>query len=185
MSAANTTTTAAAARAHRLWNHGRRTIAGVAMRARTRASSAGVAGQSISSRRRVRRCSSWVASGTGALLDPPAQAGERPRQARLDSAFGDAQRSGGFFAAQLEQVAAGDHEAVLLAQLVDETQQPLDVLSRHCRRLGGWGRIPRAEALGHTQLELVAAARGTNAVAGLVGDDSQQPGPRLRSRAEG
>src|SRR5260370_11514848 len=73
--AANTTNTAAAASAHRLWNHGRRTIggaAGAAMRASTRAASAGVTGQSISSRKRVRRCSSWVALGTGALLYPHA-----------------------------------------------------------------------------------------------------------------
>src|SRR5260370_741707 len=92
---------------------------------------------------------------------------------------------GSLLAAELEQVAAGDHQAVLVAELVDEAEQSLAVLRRHGRRLGGWGRIPRAEPIRHPQLELMAAACGTNAIAGLVGDDAQQPGPWLSSRAEG
>ena len=51
-------------------------------------------------------------------------------------------------------------------------------------RLGGWGRIPRAEVVRQPQLQLVAPAGRTGAIARLVGHDAQQPRPRLGAGPE-
>src|SRR6266851_3361706 len=77
VSAAIASSAIAAASAQQLWNH-------------ARGAGAGVAGQSIASRRRSRLRSSSAISGTRTLLDPLPQARERSRQTRLDRALGDA-----------------------------------------------------------------------------------------------
>src|ERR1700736_3339275 len=177
--------TTAAATAQGLWNQGRRkTMTGAAIRSLTRAAMSGVAGHSISALRRPSLCSSSAISGTGALLESLAQAGQSARQTRLHGALGNVQRGRRLLAAELQQVPARTHAPVFFTELVEQADQEAVILRGDGRRLGGWGRIPRAEALRHSQLELVAAARGTSAVARLVGNDPQQPRPRLRTAAE-
>src|SRR5579859_1018134 len=154
---------------------------GAATRCLTRAASCGVAGHSRLAPSSRSCCST---SGIRALLDEGAQPGQGPRQARLDGAFGDAERKSRLLAAQLEEVAAGDDELVLFAQPPDQVQQALRLLRGNRCRLGGWGRIPRAEALGEPELQLLAASRRADAVAGLVRDDPQQPGSRVGALAE-
>src|SRR5882672_2370462 len=117
--------TATAARAHRLWYQGTRSTTICApIRDRTRAAMSGVDGQA-SSRPRATSCSS--SSGTG-HLHLGSKACQRPREARLDGALRDAERRSSLLAAQLEEVPARDHLAVLLAQRVDQRQQPAPVL---------------------------------------------------------
>src|SRR5712692_4651677 len=189
--------------AQRLWYHARRIV----ILTLTEWLRSGVIGQSSSGANCVSRASSSVGSGTRALLlrgdvpprgagpggassrrtplDASAQPGQRPREARLDRPLRDAERRRSLVTGELEEVAAVDYLAVLLAQLIDGTQQPPPVLGRDGCRLGGWGRIPRAEALRHTQLKLVAPACGAHSVARFVGHDPQQPGSRLGACAEG
>src|SRR3982075_3415955 len=97
---------APAAMAHRDWYQAR---LGSATRYRTRAPRFGVAGQSRLAPSSRSCCST---SGTGALLDPRSQSRQRPRKPRLDGAFGDAEDGSRLFAAQLEEIAAGDDELV-------------------------------------------------------------------------
>src|SRR6267143_300532 len=141
----------------------------------------GVSGQLIAPDSSV----SWASrSGTGRLLDPGLEPGQRPRESRLHRAFRDAQGGGRFLAAQLQEVAACDDEAVLVAQRIDHREEPAPLIRRDGDRLGGWGRIPRAEALGQPKLELVAPARRAHPVASLVGHDPQQPRPEVSIEAE-
>ena len=93
--------------------------------------------------------------------------------------FRNAERGCGFLAAQLEEIPARDHEAVVVGELVDEGKKPPPLIRREGRRLGGWGRIPRAEVVRQPQLQLLAPAGRTGAIARLVGHDAQQPRPRL------
>src|SRR5207244_10118860 len=87
-------------------------------------------------------------------------------------------------AAQLQEVAAGDDKAVLVAQGIDHREEPAPLVRRDGDRLGGWGRIPRAEALGQPKLELVAPARRAHPVASLVGHDPEQPWPEVGTQSE-
>src|SRR5262245_37090162 len=73
----------------------------------------GVRGQSIVDASSVNCCSR---SGMGRLLDASPQASQRAREPRLDSAFGNAKGCGGFLAVEFEEVAACDHQAVVLAE---------------------------------------------------------------------
>src|SRR2546428_5412556 len=106
------------------------------------------------------------------------------RQARFHGAFGNPKRGRGLLAVELEEVATGNHVAVLLAQGVHEAEQTAAFLGCNRRRLGGWGRIPRAEALRQSQLELLAAARPAGPGARLLLDHPQQPLAAVRPRAE-
>src|SRR6267378_8618507 len=141
-----------------------------------KARSRGVGGHSSCSASAVRSSSS---SGIRRLLDPGPQPGERPRQSRLDRAFRNAERGGRLLTVQLEEVAARDHEAVLLAERVHHREQTAALVARNGYRLGGWGRIPRAEALREAKLELMPPSRRPNAIASLVGHDPQQPWPEV------
>ena len=91
------------------------------------------------------------------------------------------ERGRGLLLGELEQVAAGDRVAVVVGQPLDRREQPLLVLARDERRLGGRDRVPRAGLVDRAQDEPLAAARRAAAVASLVGDDPQQP--RLERRA--
>src|ERR1700682_87223 len=141
----------------------------------------GVAGQSISAASALSCCSS---SGMRHLPERRSEARESSGETGLDGALGDAQRRCRLLAAELEKVAGGDPQPVLVAQAVDKVEQPARVLRRDRLRLRGWGRIPRAEAPHQPQLQWVPAAGGADAVAGLVGDDFEQPRLRLRPAAE-
>src|SRR5579872_738769 len=170
------TMTATAASAQRLPYQGRLS----SIRRRTPAAMSGVGGHCSPRSRLLRRASSSVGSGMGtALLDPLPQACQRAREARLDSPLRDPERCRRLLAAQVEEVPAGDHQAVVVVELVDETDQPPPLVRLHGRRLGGWGRIPLAEAFGQPKLQMVPATGRANAVARLVGDDPEQPRPRL------
>jgi hypothetical protein len=72
---------------------------------------------------------------------------------------------------QVEEVAAGDHEPVLLAKLVHGGEQLFTLLGPEERRLGGGGRLPRGSVPGRAQRETRATAGRAPAVAGLVGHD--------------
>src|SRR6266849_682959 len=131
-----------------------------------KARSLGVGGHSSC----IASAESWSSSsGIGRLLDTSSQPGKRPREPRLDRALRDAERGGRLLAVQLEEVAARDHEAVLLAERVHHREQPTALVARNGDRLGGWGRIPRAEALREAKLELMPPSGRPNAVASLVG----------------
>src|ERR1700694_43290 len=105
-------TTAAAASAHWLRNHGERTTAGAVTRARTERARLGVAGHSSSLPRAISCCSS---SGTCRLLVPGPKARQGSRQAGFDGAFWDAECGRRLVAAQLEEIAARDHQPGLAA----------------------------------------------------------------------
>src|SRR3989442_15669791 len=107
----------------------------------------GVGGHSIATDNAV-SCSSR--SGTGRLLDPDPEPGQRPRESRLHSAFRDAQGGRRLLAAQLQKVATRDDQAVLFAQRVDHREQAAALVRPDGDRLRGWGRIPPAEALGQS-----------------------------------
>src|SRR6266849_7484846 len=140
------TRTATAAIAQRAWRRGRSGNT-AAVRPCMTAFSCGVAGQSIRPARSESIASSSAGSGIHRLLDSVAQPLERARQARLHGSLWDAERGRGLLAAQLEEVPARDHKPVVVAEVVDKGQEPLPLVRRQERRLGGWGRIPRAEVL--------------------------------------
>src|SRR5205807_8120993 len=94
------------------------------------------------------------------------------------------ERGGRFLAAEVEEVAARDDELVLLAQRIDQVEQAATVLGRDGRRLGGWGRIPRAKAFDQPQLELLAASRRSDPVARLIGHDAKKPWTQLGAGAK-
>src|SRR5919108_5271580 len=141
----------------------------------------GVSGQAIACPRAI-SCSSK--SGMSRLLDLRPQPRQRARQARLDRAFGDAERRGGLLDVQIQEVAARDHEPVVLAERTDGLEQPPALVARAGHPLGGWGRLPQAEALGEAELQAVPPSGRPQAVASLVGHDPQQPGPELTAGAE-
>src|SRR5438445_3344925 len=165
------TRTATAARAQRF-----NCSASVRLRRTPRHNWEGVFGQSLATVRAVSRSSR---SGMLRLLDPGLQPRKGPRQSRLHSALRDAQGGGCFLTAQLEEVPARDDKAVLVAQRVDHGEQGPPLVGREGDRLGGWYRIPRAEALSQPKLELVAPSRRAHPIASLVGDDPQKPWPEV------
>ena len=79
---------------------------------------------------------------------------------------------------------ARDHEPVALGQAVEGREQRLAPLASQERRLGGRDRVLLAALLGHAQREPLPPAGGDHPVAGLVGDDLEQPGPKRRARPE-
>src|SRR6266851_694374 len=177
------TRTATAAIAQRALKRGR--TGATAARRRVTTFSCGVTGQSIRPARPESIASSSAGSGIHRLLDSLAQPLERARQPRLHGSLRDAERGRGLLAAELEEVPARDNKPVVVVEVVDESQEPLPLVRRQDRRLGGWGRIPRAEVLRQAKVQVLATSRRARAVARLVGDDAQQPRPGLRARAEG
>ena len=85
---------------------------------------------------------------------------------------------------ELQEVAAGDREAALLGEPVHGVEQAGPGLAAEQSRLGGRDRVPRAVCSGHAQREGIAPAGRTSAVARLVRDDAQQPGPKRSAAAE-
>src|SRR5438105_2861739 len=120
--------------------------------------------------------SSSSSSGTGCLLDPRPKLGQRPREPRFDCAYRDAESGRGLLAAELEEVAAGDDQAILVAECVDHGQEAAPLVRRHGHRFGGCGRHPGTGALDQAELELLAASRRADPVPRLIGDDLEQPG---------
>src|SRR5204863_3595979 len=76
---------------------------------------------------------------------------------------------------QTEEVSARDDEPVLLGEPVDGVQQQIATLEPEDSRLGGRGRVPRADLPRGTQRERIATPRGTPTVARLVRDDGEEP----------
>src|SRR5690348_16803042 len=148
----------------------------------------GVAGQSITAARSVRSCSR---SGTRGLLHQRPQTREGARQPRLHGALRDSQCGGGLLAVELEEIAGCDDDPVVVAKRVDHREKSSALVTGDDHRLGGWGRIPRAEVLGQPELEPVNPSRRTRSVASLVGDDAQKPrlqrssAPKAIQRAKG
>src|SRR5690348_3770188 len=132
----------------------------------------GVAGQSITAARSVRSCSR---SGTRGLLHQRPQTREGARQPRLHGALRDSQCGGGLLAVELEEIAGCDDDPVVVAKRVDHLEKSSPLITGDDHRLGGWGRIPRAEVLGQPELEPVNPSRRTRPVASFVGDDAQEP----------
>src|SRR5207248_10017651 len=97
---------------------------------------------------------------------------------RLDGALRDAKSGCGLLAAQLEEVAAGDDQAILVAECVDHGQEAAPFVRSHSHSLGGCGRRPGTAALDQTELELLAASRRADPVTRLIGDDLEQPRPQ-------
>src|SRR5438105_1855870 len=112
----------------------------------------GVGGQATAAPSAYSSCSS---SGTGCLLDSRPQLGQGPREPRFDCAHRDAESGRGLFAAELEKVAAGDDQAIVVAECVDHGQEAAPLVRRHCHRLGGCGRHPGTGALDQAELELL------------------------------
>ena len=109
---------------------------------------------------------------------------ERAREARLDRARPHAERRGGLGLGELEQVAAADHRAVVLAQPAERGEQRGAALAREERRLRGGGRLPGGALLARgAERERRPPAGRPAAVARLVGDDRQQPRPQRLARA--
>src|SRR5467141_132286 len=152
------TRTATAAIAQRAWRRGRSGNTAAARPGMT-AFSCGVAGQSIRPARSESIVSSWAGSGIRRLLDSLAQPLERTRQARFDGSLRDAERGGSLLAAELEEVPARDHQPVVVAEVVDEGQEPVPLIRRQDSRLGGWGCIPRAEVLRQAKVQMLATSR--------------------------
>ena len=110
----------------------------------------------------------------------PAQPLERARGARLHGARLDAERGGGLGLGELEQVAAAEHEPVVVAQPRQRAEQRRARLAPRARS----PRPSRRRAAAATPQRQRAAPPGRAApVARLVGDDRQQPRPqRLAAR---
>src|SRR2546425_11400372 len=123
------TRTATAAIVQRAWRRGRSGNTTAARPGMT-AFSCGVSGQSIRRARSESIASSSAGSGIRRLLNSLAQPLERSRQARFHGSFGDAERGGGLLAAELKEVPARDHKTVVVAEVVDEGQEPLPLIRR-------------------------------------------------------
>ena len=99
--------------------------------------------------------------------------------------------SAGLFLAEVEQVAAREHEPVVLAQLLERGDQRCPLLGGDCPPLGRRSRVSRGKLVCGAQGEPLAPARGAAAVARLVRDDREQPrakrraAPEARQRAPG
>src|SRR5579864_5879472 len=88
----------------------------------TAGANSGVEGQARAGPSSASLCSR---SGTGGLLwESLTKPGQRPRQSRFDCAFRDTERGRGLLAAEIEQVAARDHEAVVHVQPVELAHEP-------------------------------------------------------------
>ena len=153
---------------------GRRQSGGSLEGARIGAARSGVAGKRGRGRADEGRVS------TSAI--PLPQTLERTGGARLDGAGANVECSGRLGLGQLEEEAAGDHEALRLAQVVDRAgaARPA-VVSRASAPSGAGPRPPRPFGCG-AQREGGAAPCRAAAIAGLVGHDPKEPGPKGLAR---
>src|SRR6266511_1684022 len=165
--------------------------------ATTASASGGVGGCSRCAPRsvRARSSSSSVISRTSSLgrqglgtvvlvVQGRPEPGERSGGARLDGPAPAAEHLGRLRLGQVEEEPGGDHQAVPLRHAGHGRQQGAAALAGQRRRLGRRGRVSRGAGLGDPHRQVVLAAAGAPAVARLVGDDRQQPGPERRVRAE-
>ncbi len=81
---------------------------------------------------------------------------------------------------EVEQVAAGDHRAVALVERSERGEQLPALAAGEQRGLGRRSRVPRGPLLRGAEREARAPPGGAAAVAGLVGDDREQPRPERR-----
>src|SRR5262245_30929529 len=129
------------------------------------------------------RPSSLNATSSSGIRLP--QVVERTRRARLDGADANVEHRGGLLLRELEEVAAGDHEPLLLPQRVDGGEQLLTLLAGEQVTLGGRSRAPRGSFRGGgTHDQRRAPALGAAPVPRLVGDDLKQPRPKGRTGAK-
>src|SRR2546423_5475245 len=94
----------------------------------------------------LRRAVEWAVRrgaprGRGARARGPSskdllQPGERAVRPRLDGSAGDSKRCSGLFLRQLEEVAAGDYVAVVVAQPLHGGEETLPAFTRERGRLG-------------------------------------------------
>src|SRR6266536_984008 len=143
-----------------------------------RSSSGSVMSLTTSSMRRLRL------DRTRLVGEDHPQPAEGPGDARLHGAAPAPEDARCLRLGQLQEEPGGDRLPVPLRQAADSGQQRAPALVGQCRRLGRRGRVSRRADLGDAQRQVVLAATGAAAVAGLVGDDGEQPGPERRSRAE-
>src|SRR5687768_327226 len=153
--------------------------AGAARRSSAR-SNCGVSGQAISSRSAVRRSSSSDTAGLQLRAQPP----EGTRGARLDRAAPEREHLRGLLLAEVEQVAAREHRAVVLAQALERGEKLGARLGGDCPPLGRRSRVPRGKLMGGAERQALASSLGAAAVARLVRDDREQPGAEGRAAAE-
>src|ERR671930_1464552 len=193
-----------------LWSltrSGSRRVCGTARAAPTATTSAGSAGTSTRRRatkgtgrgalpRRVRTAGTSSGSGGKASSRPTSrrsrsssgirlpQPVERARRPRLDRPATDAEHRGRLVLGELEEVPASDHEPLRVRQRVDGGEERLALLAREECRLGGGGRLPRGALRSRPQGQRVATRARAAAVASLVRDDLQEPGPERLAGTE-
>ena len=85
---------------------------------------------------------------------------------------------------QVEEVAGGDHLAIVVGEAVDAASEPGPALVVEDRRLGRWGRIARPAILGGPEGEAGPPPGRAAPVPRLVGDDPEQPRPEGRAGPE-
>src|SRR5215207_26675 len=160
----------------------RRGLAGEGTRSLTDWVRSGIGGQSSSRP----SCVSWRSSSF--TPRPPPELHPQPvepaRDARLHRPARAVERRRRLLLRQVEQVAADDRLSGGVRQPLDRRQQPLAPLGVEERRLGRRDRVVRAALLGHAQHEPRSAAGGPEAVARLIRDDREQPGPERSALAE-
>ena len=118
-------------------------------------------------------------AGRERVLQPAEGAG----QAGLHRAGRPTGDGDGLGLGQLEEVAAGDHEAVLRGQVLQRGEHEPAALVVD-RRILGCGRGRGRVTGGHPQGEVAAPPSRAAVVAGLVGHDGQQPRAELGAFAE-
>src|SRR3954454_9950084 len=133
----------------------------------------GPRGRGLAGRRRLRRCGGGSRAGSCELAP---EAVEGSGGAGLDGAAADAEGGGGLGLAEVGEVAEPEDLAVAVVEGGEGGAQLGVTLAAERQRLRGrrW-RIARRRGAG-ALAELPAAGRAAGAVAGLVGDDRQQPG---------
>src|SRR5262249_9673642 len=107
---------------------------------------------------------------------------ERSMCSRLDGSAGDRECGRGLILGELEEVAAGKHVALVVAQPFEGGQKTLSSLGSKCGFLGvlaGWPGL-RSGA----QRQRGASAPGATAISRLVRDDRQQPGTKSFTATE-
>src|ERR687888_1382875 len=109
---------------------------------------------------------------------------ERTRGARLDRPLWHVERLGDLLLREPEEVAQRHDRPLVVRQLVHRGEQLSTLLRRLEGRLGGRGRAPRGLLGRRAQREVRAPPRSADAVARLVGDDAQKPGPKRRAVTE-
>src|SRR2546426_3664611 len=113
-----------------------------------------------------------------------AQARDRPREARLHGAAGDAEGVGHLGLRELHEVSVSDEQSILLAKLAERAKHERTPLARQGRLLGRQGRVTRGAILDDAEVDRRSPAGRLAAVLGLVRDDPEQPRAEGRSGPE-